>query len=193
MPLSQDRILRWSYLRLDQSAYHGWLSMMTSSDGPPFLVLPRAPPTLNPPLTARQQSDLDTHLYPPHDNSQFIWQQHTCGSLGGSPMECEVGGQPQKTPHFHPRHRHPSPEWPSQEKSGSPPHWCRTFPLLLAQMGYDLLCGLWRKRTIRRPCCLTMSNPSTSSWTARPDGCGRWDNQMAAQHLPRDLVRPNSG
>jgi len=51
MPLSQDRILRWSYLRLDQSAYHGWLSMMTSSEGPPFFVLPRAPPTLNPPLT----------------------------------------------------------------------------------------------------------------------------------------------
>ena len=49
MPLSQERILRWSYLRLDQSAYHGWLSMMTSSEGP-FLVLPRAPPTLKPPL-----------------------------------------------------------------------------------------------------------------------------------------------
>jgi len=49
--LSQERILRWSYLRLDQSAYHGWLSMMTSSEGPPCLVLPRAPPTLNPPLT----------------------------------------------------------------------------------------------------------------------------------------------
>jgi len=48
--LSQERILRWSYLRLDQSAYHGWLSMMTSSEGP-FLVLPRASPTLNPPLS----------------------------------------------------------------------------------------------------------------------------------------------
>jgi len=36
MPLSQERILRWSYLRLDQSAYHDWLSMMTSSEGPPF-------------------------------------------------------------------------------------------------------------------------------------------------------------
>jgi len=34
--LSQERILRWSYLRLDQSAYHGWLSMMTSSERPPF-------------------------------------------------------------------------------------------------------------------------------------------------------------
>jgi len=38
----------------------------------------------------------------------------------------------------------------------------------------------------------SMSNPSTSSWTARPDGSGRWDHRMAAQHLPRDLVRPSS-
>jgi len=37
-------------LGLIKSAYHGWLSMMTSSEGPPFLVLPRPPPTLNPPL-----------------------------------------------------------------------------------------------------------------------------------------------
>jgi len=36
-------------LGLIKSAYHGWLSMMTSSKGP-FLVLPRAPPHLNPPL-----------------------------------------------------------------------------------------------------------------------------------------------
>jgi len=41
---------------------------------------------------------------------QFIWQQQrTCGALGGSPMECGVGGQAHKTPHFHPRHRHPPP------------------------------------------------------------------------------------
>ena len=39
----------------------------------------------------------------------------------------------------------------------------------------------------------TLSNPSTSPWTARPDGSGRWDNRMAAQHLTRDLVRPSSG
>ena len=39
---------------------------------------------------------------------------------------------------------------------------------------------------------LPMSNPSTSPWTAWPDGAGRWDNRMAAQHLPRDLVRPSS-
>jgi len=32
-----------------------------------------------------------------------------------------------------------------------------------------------------------------SSWTARPDGSGWWDNRMGAQYLPRDLVRPSSG
>jgi len=41
------------------------------------------------------------------DNS-FLWQQqHTCDPVGGSPMECGVGGQPHKAPHFHPRHRYP--------------------------------------------------------------------------------------
>jgi len=69
------------------------------------------------------------------------------------------------------------------------------FQLLLVEMGYGPLCGLWvwRRRTNRRPCCPPMSNPPTSSWTARPDGSRRWGNRLAAQHLPRDLVRPNSG
>jgi len=34
-------------------------------------------------------------------------------------MECGVGGQSHKTPHFHPRHRHQPPEWPSLEEPGS--------------------------------------------------------------------------
>jgi len=36
-------------LGLIRSVYHGWLSMMTSSKGPLF-ILASAPPTLNPPL-----------------------------------------------------------------------------------------------------------------------------------------------
>jgi len=36
-------------------------------------------------------------------------------------------------------------------------------------------------------------NPSTSPWTAQPDG-SRWrDSRLIAEHLPRDLVRPSSG
>ena len=37
------------------------------------------------------------------------------------------------------------------------------------------------------------SNPLIFPWTAWPNGSGRWDNLLAAQHLPRDLVRPSSG
>ena len=41
---------------------------------------------------------------------QFIWQQqHVRGAVGRSPMKCGVDGQPHKTPHFHPWHRHPPP------------------------------------------------------------------------------------
>ena len=91
-----------------------------------------------------------------------------------------------------------SPEWSSQEEPGSgltASTRCRTFPLLFVQMVYGFFCGLWvwRRRTNRRPCWPPMSNPSTSPRTAWPDGSGRWDNWMAAQHLPRDLVRPCSG
>jgi len=73
-------------------------------------------------------------------------------------------------------------------------HWCRTFPLLFVQVGCGFLCGLWvwRRRPDCWPSCLSLSNPSTSSWTARPDGSERWDNRIAAQHLPRDLVRSSS-
>ena len=65
----------------------------------------------------------------------------------------------------------------------------------LVQMGYGLLWGLWvwRRRTNLRPCRPPMSNPSTSPRTARPDGSGRWNNRMAAQHLLRNLARPSSG
>jgi len=55
MPKSQERILGWSILGLIKSAYHGWLQMMTSSEGL-FSVLPRAPPTLNPPLAVLSNS-----------------------------------------------------------------------------------------------------------------------------------------
>jgi len=50
------------------------------------------------------ETPICTHRTTTH---QFIWQQHMCGALGGSPMECRVGGQPYKTSHFPPGHRHP--------------------------------------------------------------------------------------
>ena len=67
--------------------------------------------------------------------------------------------------------------------------------ILHSQMGYGSFCGLWvwHRRTDHWPYCPPMSNPSNSWWTGWPDGSGWWDNRMAAQHLPRDLVRPSSG
>jgi len=73
----------------------------------------------------------------------------------------------------------------------SPPHGCWTFLLLLEQMGRCSL-WVWRRRSNRWPCCLPMSNPSTSPRIARHDSSGWWDNWLAALHLPRDLVRPSS-
>ena len=122
---------------------------------------------------------------------QFFWQQqHTCGAVGGSSME---HGQSHKTPHFNSRHRctHTRNDPPKKSLGPVQPplHRCLTFPLLLVQMGNGLLCGLWvwRRRTNRRPCRPPLSNPSTSPRTTRPDGSGRWDNLMAAHHLPRYL------
>ena len=84
---------------------------------------------------------------------QFFWQQqHVCGALGVSPMECGAGQQPHKTLHFHSRHGcRPSWNDPPKKSLGLaylPPHRCWTL-LLLEQMGYGLLCDLWvwRKRT----------------------------------------------
>ena len=170
-----------------------WASLRWSHSAPlsahPSIECERtAPPIETPICTSRTTSH------------QFIWQQqHRCGAVGESPMECGVDGQPHKTPHFHPRHRHPPiPEWPSQEEAGSgltasAPGSGVSSPA--CTNGVWLLCGLWvwRRRTNRRPCCPPMSNPSTSLWTARPDGSRRSDNRMFAQHLPRNLTWPRCG
>ena len=130
----------------------------------------------------------------------IIWrQQHTCGALGGSPVECGVGGQPYKIPHFHPRHRHPPSRMTLPIRAYVRLNRLHAsvgrFRSCLYKWRYGPFCGLWvwRRRTNRGPCCPSTSNLSTSSWTARPDGSWRWDSQIAAQHLPRELVRPSSG
>ena len=144
-------------------------------------------------------SNRDTHLYPPHNISSVhltatTYVRHsgriTNGMRSGRtiPYASEFS-----TPAPTPRNDPPKKSLGSTQP---PPHRCRTFPLLLVQMGYGFLCGLWvwRRKTNRRPCCRPpLSNTSTSSWTARPDGSGWWDNWMAAQHLPIDLVRSSGG
>ena len=40
---------------------------------------------------------------------QFFWQQHTCSALSGSSMECGMGRQLHRTPHFNSRHQYTPP------------------------------------------------------------------------------------
>jgi len=144
-------------------------------------------------------SNRDTHLHPPHNYSSV--------HLTTTHVQCSVwitNGRPSgwatvrdsvlssTTPA-------PTPlEWPFQEEPGSGLTTSASVsdvsdPACTNRCG--LLCGLWvwRRRTNHRLRCPAMSNPPTSPWTAPPDGFGRWDNRMAAQHLPQDLVRPSSG
>ena len=175
---------QWSHTVSSTPCHGAWTSAPLSTH--PSIECKRTAPQIETPIC--------THRTTSH---QFIWQQHhTWGAVGGSPMECRVDGQPHKTPHFHPRHRHP-PEWPSQEEPGSGLTASAPVSDVSAPActnGVDLLCGLWvwRRRTNHRPYCSPASNPSTSPWTAWPEGSGRWDNRIGAQHLPRDLVRPSS-
>ena len=46
---------------------------------------------------------------------------------------------------------------------------------------------VWRRRTDRWPCYPPVSTPSTTTWSALPDGPGWWNNRIAAQCLPLDL------
>ena len=123
---------------------------------------------------------------------QFIWQQqHMCGTLGRSPMECRVSGNPIRLHTFISdtgthllRITLPRRAWVQLSRLYT---GVRSFRSCLYKCGTGLpaACECGVERTNCRPCCPLMSNPSTSSWTARPDSSGRWDNRMAAQHLPQ--------
>ena len=89
------------------------------------------------------------------------------------------------------------PEWPSQEEPGSDLAASAPVSDVSAPVCTN---GVWlplrHVSVAQKNKPSTMSSnvqPSTSSWTAWPDGSRRWDNRMSAQHLPRDLVRPSSG
>ena len=85
-------------------------------------------------------------------------------------------------------------EWPSQAEPGAGLTACAPLSGVSAPACTNgVWPPVWRRRTNRRPCCPPLTNTSTSSWTAWSDGSGRWVYRMAAQHLPRDRVRPSSG
>ena len=109
-------------------------------------------------------------------------------------MECGVGGQPHKTPHFNSRHWYThTTEWPSQEEPGS--DLTASTPLLDVST-FACTNGVWPPM---RPGSVVQNKPSTMSSsnvqsidlprTTRSDGSRRWDNRMAAQLLPRYLGR----
>ena len=97
---------------------------------------------------ARQMPQIETPFRTCRTTThQFIWQQqHTYGVLGGSPMECGVGGQPARLRIFIPdTGNHPS-EWPSREQPGSgltasAPLSDVSAPAL--QMGHDGAIAQW--------------------------------------------------
>jgi len=134
-------------------------------------------------------SNRDTHFYPPHNNSSVHPTTTPSAALGA---DHRWNAESVKTlrdtvlspPSHPPGMALPRTAWvrlnrlaPMSDVSG-PVCTNRVWPPL----------WVWH-RTNCRPCCLPMSNPSTSQWTAPP---GR-DNRMAAQHLPQDLVLPSSG
>ena len=145
-------------------------------------------------------SNRDIHLCPRHNRSSVhlitTSEVRRSGRItngmrsGWTTLRDSVISSPTPTPTLQ--------EWPCREKRGfgltaSAP--VSDVSAHASQMGHGPFCGLWewRWRTNRRPCIPPVSNPSTSTRTARPDGSGWWDDCMAAKHLPWDLVRPSSG
>ena len=137
------------------------------------------------------------HLISSSDNNMRVVQWRITNGM-------RSGRATPQDSYFHPRHRQPPGmtlprrAWVQLNCLGIGHFRSSLYKLgtlLLVQMWYGLLCDLWVlcRRTNCRLCCLPMSNPSTSPWAAWPAGSGWWDNQMAAQHLPRDLVRRSSG
>jgi len=98
---------QWSHTVSSTPCHEAWTPAPLSAR--PSIECKRTAPRIETPICTRRTT-----------SHQFIWQKHTCGAVGGSPMKIGVDGQPHKIPYFHPRHRHPStPEWPSQEEPGS--------------------------------------------------------------------------
>jgi len=128
---------------------------------------------------------------------QFFWQkQHTCGALGGSSMECGVGGEPHKTPHFNSRHRYPPcrNDPPKALVSGVSAHACTNGvwpPLRLVSVAQKnkqstmLSCNV-------RSIDLRMDCTAWRFWTMRqPNGCSTPASKLnkAEQCIKEELAQ----
>jgi len=175
---------QWSRIASRTSYYGAWTSAPLSAH--PSNVCKCMAPQIETPI----------YLYSPHNNSSVclkttihVWRSGWITNemrSGRTTLQDTTLSSPTSA-----RHPHSCP--PKNSVAASAP--CRTLPLLFVQMEYCLFWGLWVwcRRKNRQPCCPPMSNPSTSSWTARPEGFGWWDNRTVAPHFRRDLVRPGSG
>jgi len=123
-------------------------------------------------------SNRDTHLYPPSSrkhSSVYLTTTYvrrtgriTSGMRSGR-TTLQDSALSSRTPAPTPSERL-SQEQPGFDVTASAP--MSGFSAPACANGACLLCGLWvwRRRTNRRPCCPPMSNPSTSSWSARRAG-----------------------
>jgi len=71
-------------------------------------------------------------------------------------MECGMGGQPYKTPHFHPRYRQPPPVQLRSDLTASAPVSDVSAPV--CWNGHGFLCRLWVWRIKIRPSTMLSSN-----------------------------------
>ena len=113
---------------------------------------------------------------------QFIWQQqHMCCALGGSPMECGMGGKPTKLRISSPTPASTHAGVPKQPGSGLT---ASHLPYIRRKASTaDCECGREEQ---------TVDHVFFQCPIHRPPhglhglhGSGRWDNRMAAQHLPK--------
>jgi len=130
-----------------------------------------------------------THLYPPHNNSISSSDNNNIHAAHWADHQwnAERADNPTRLGIFIPDTNTPRNDPPKKSLGPAYPHRRRVLPLLLVQIEYGLLCGLWVwcRRTSRRSCCPRMSNPLTSPWTAWLDGWRFWAMRQsnALRHL----------
>ena len=140
-------------------------------------------------------SNRDTHLYTPHNNSVHLTTTTYVRRSGRITNGMRCGRTTPQDSAF----SSPTPA-PNPPGVALPRRACVRINRLRTGVSTPACAnGVWpplRSVSVlqkNKPSTMLSSNPSISSWTAQPDGSGRWDNRMVAQHLRRDLARPSSG
>ena len=168
---------QWSHT-VSSTPWHGaWTSAPLSAHL--SIECKRTAPQIETPICTRRTT---TH--------QLMWQQqHTCSALWTDyQWNARWGDNPKRLRIFNPDTG--TPPWNDHPKKSlgpaqPPPHPCRTFPLLLVQMGHGLLCDLWVWR--RKTNLSTMLSSSVLSIDLLMD-CTAW--QFWAMRQPNGCSKP---